>query len=193
MQVADVLWRRGSPSTQSQGSLSCCQETSPAPPPRIPMFFQGMCNFIMVWIFYRKMQSFYRKTRIFYRKVQTFYRKHELSTGSSVFYRKLPVEVWDGPEFILKGDLATKDRFGRMQASVGTLAHCCYLAPPSLLTCNQVPCTSKADRWVLAGKSIFKDKQVLRSHTTGIRSSGSVIERPDPPSCSVHPRRKNCY
>jgi hypothetical protein len=42
MQVAGVLWRRGSLSTQSQGSLSCCQETSPAPPPRI-LIFSKVC------------------------------------------------------------------------------------------------------------------------------------------------------
>jgi hypothetical protein len=68
------------------------------------------------------------------------------------FYRKLCVlqetscRVLGRPEFILKGDLATMDWFGCMQASVGTLAHCCHLAPPSLSTCNQVPCTNKEDR-----------------------------------------------
>ena len=46
--------------------------------------------------FYRKMQYFYMEAPFFYRKVQTFYRKAELSTGSSVFYRKLPVGVLDG-------------------------------------------------------------------------------------------------
>ena len=94
-----------------------------------------------------------------------------LSTGNAkflqealYFYRKLPVEVRDCPEFILWGDLTTKDRFGRMQATVVTLAHYCYLVPPSLSTCNKVTCTSKADRWVIKEEAIFKVKNAEMSY-----------------------------
>ena len=101
------------------------------------------------------------------------------------FYRKLPVEVQDGPESILWGDITTKDRFGRMQAIVISLAHCCHIVPPSLLTCNEVTCTSKTDRWVFKKKQLSNEKNTEISYlihpshpeALGAWSGGQILRR----------------
>jgi len=119
--------------------------------------------------------------------------KCKLSTGSSVFYRKLPVEVWDGPKSILKGDLAAKDRFGCMHATVGTLAHCYTLLHHPCRHATKIPAPAKQIDEFSREKPFVKEKQALRAHTTSISGSGNVIKRPYPSSCSMHPRRQNCY
>ena len=153
MRVADALWRRGSPSTQSQGSLSCCQGTSPAPPPRVPMFFSRYVKFYhglnllqedAVFlqedaVFLQGGADFLQESTNFLQEVRTFYRKLCVLQETSC-------KSFGRPEFILKRDFATMDWFGCMQASVSILAHCCHLAPPSLSSCDQVPCTNKEDR-----------------------------------------------
>ena len=116
-------------------------------------FLQGMCTISSWQTFYRKMQTFYRKVQTFLQETQLFYNK------VLYFYRKPPVEVREGPEFILWGYLTTKGRFGRMQATVVTLIHCCHLFLPSLSTCNQVTCTIKEDQWVIKRKAIFEIKK----------------------------------
>lgn len=146
MQVADVLWRRGSPSTQSQGSLSCCQGTSPAPPPkdthvflRYVQFHHGLNLLQEYVVFLQEDVVFLHESIDFLQEGRTFYRKLCVLQETSC-------RSFGWPEFILKGDLETMDWVGCMQASVGTLAQRCYLAPPSLSTCDQVPCTNKEDR-----------------------------------------------
>ena len=72
---------------------------------------------------------------------------------------------------------------------------CTLLSPCSTILVDMRPSSLHQQRRSMSsrGKAIFKVKQMLGSHTTGIKSSRNMIERPDPPSCSMHPRRKNCY
>ena len=93
MQIAGVLWRRGSLSTQSQGSLSCSQDTSPAPPPRM-LIFSKVCALSL------QLESSTERRRFSTGRCG-------LSTGRAAFlqealyfYRKLPVEAQNGPECI---------------------------------------------------------------------------------------------
>ena len=190
MQVAGVLWRRGGLSTQSQGSLSCFQETSLAPPPRILIFSK-------VWARFHHSLSLLQEDADFLHEGADF-----LEEGANFlqevlyFYRKLPIEVRDGPEFIVWGDLTTKDRFGCMQATIVTLTHCCHLFLPPLSTCNEVTCTIKADHWVIKRKRFLNEKihwDAIPYPSQLSKSSVSAIVRPLSSSCSMHPRRKNCY
>ena len=78
MQVSDALWRRGSPSTQSQGSLSCSQ----APPPRVPMLFSRYVQFYHGLnllqedaVFLQEDTDFLQESADFLQEARTFYRK----------------------------------------------------------------------------------------------------------------------
>ena len=93
---ADVLWRRRSLSTPSQGPSSCYQRMSSTPPPRITMFFKVCAIFIMIWIFYRKIQFSTGTDSLPTGRRGSSTGKCKISTGSSMFYRKLPVEGCDG-------------------------------------------------------------------------------------------------
>jgi hypothetical protein len=139
------------PLNSSQGSLSCCQGTSPAPPPRMLMFFK-VCA-ILSWFELSLLQEdtvFYRKVRVFYRKVPVSTGRCRLSTGRAAclqealyFYRKLPVEVWDGPECISN---ERSDDYGLVWMHASLCWHpCTTLLPCStiLSTCNQVPAPAK--------------------------------------------------
>ncbi len=77
------------PSTQSQGSLCCCQETSRAPPPRVPMFFSRYVQFYhglsplqedAVFlqedaVFLQEDADFLQESADFLQEARTFYRK----------------------------------------------------------------------------------------------------------------------
>ena len=123
-----------------------------------------------------------------------------LSTGNAnflqevlYFYRKLPVEVRDGPEFILWGDLTTKFRHGGMQATISSITHWCHLLLPPQLTCNKSTCTIKADHWVIKRKQFLNEKRrwdAMPYPSQLSKSPMSVIVRPLSSWCSMHPRRK---
>ena len=86
--LAGVLWRRGSLSTQSQGSSSCSQDTSPSPPPRI-LIFSKVCAILLQLESSTGRRRFSTgKCRVSTGRCRYSTGRCRLSTGMHPFYRK---------------------------------------------------------------------------------------------------------
>ena len=103
---------------------------------RYVQFYHGLNLLQEAAVFLQEGAVFLQESADFLQEGRTFNKKLYV-------LQETPCRNFGRPEFILKGDFATMDWFGCMQASVGILARCCHHAPPPVSTCGQVPAQTK--------------------------------------------------